>query len=246
MVGSRRAVLGVATLLCAALLACDALLGLGDYGKTSCADVSGESCTDSGEGGYDVKVRDAADASADGDAEADADADADADAPTTVNDAANDGPTPHQIWAHWPMPNPDASIAPDLPDAAELPNQMAYDAGPDGSTTVFDEVTGLTWERSGDAGAGSIDEARAHCATLTLGNGWRLPTRIELVSIVDFTASPAINSTAFPGTHPQEYWTSSAVPSDAGTQQYWTVSFANGLVDNTSGSAQYVRCVQSP
>jgi hypothetical protein len=72
----------------------------------------------------------------------------------------------------------------------------------------------------------------------------RVPTRIELVSLVDFTTQPAINLNAFPGTMAQPFWTSSVVPADAGldaASQYWSVSFADGIVDKTP--AMYVRCV---
>jgi hypothetical protein len=136
------------------------------------------------------------------------------------------------------MPNPDASIAPD--SSTPLPNPMSYDAGVDGS--VLDTVTGLTWEVGSEAASDSTS-AWTYCQTL----GMRLPTRIELVSLVDFTVMPpmpTINRAAFPGTQAMPYWTSSVVWADAGPDaaaQYWSVSFYDGRVTQTPAS--YVRCV---
>ncbi|MGO9834193.1 MAG: DUF1566 domain-containing protein [Polyangiaceae bacterium] len=241
MAGSRGRVAAAAFVLAAAAAGCDALLGLGQFKDVPCAfdcpDARMEAGTpDASDSGVPSDSGDASDAS-DGDASDSADAfDA-----TLVPDALDEfvppeAASPHQTWAHWPMPNPDAAIAPD--SSTLLPNQMAYDAGADGS--ALDTVTGLTWEVGSQAASDYVD-ASNYCQRI----GMRLPTRIELVSLVDFTKSPSIDDSVFPDTQPYAYWTSSVVWADGGPDsavQYWSVSFNDGTVAPAT-QAMYVRCV---
>jgi hypothetical protein len=71
------------------------------------------------------------------------------------------------------------------------------------------EVIGLTWEE-----AGSL--AR---------DGWRLPTRFELYSLVSSTCSPALNGTVFPGMVAPFllYWTSTK-----SRRGVWMINFKSG------------------
>jgi hypothetical protein len=77
------------------------------------------------------------------------------------------------------------------------------------------------------------------------GTGWRLPTRRELRSIVDLRGvSPSIDSSYFPATQANWYWTNDSyapVPADA-----WFVVFFDGssYAGGTSTS-NYVRLVRS-
>jgi hypothetical protein len=234
-----------AVVLCASLAACSEILGIDPVQQAPCGSACEGELPDSG------AVPDATDAGAAGDVftpEGD----------TSTSDAsdadASDGyippgqpvpPGPYQSWAHWPMPNPDAAIAPD--SATPLPHPMAYDAGLDGA--VLDTVTGLLWESSGNNGPMGVDGAWGHCQTL--GAGWRVPTRIELVSLVDFTrAAPAVGAPFASSTQAAYYWTSSVVSIDAGADAaatYWSVSFSDGLVSNQlvdgTVNPQWVRCV---
>ena len=58
---------------------------------------------------------------------------------------------------------------------------------------------------------------------------WRLPTREELQSLVDYTKhNQAIDTERFPDTKSSSYWTSSPAASDPGYA--WIVSFNSGLV----------------
>ncbi|MGA7741315.1 MAG: DUF1566 domain-containing protein [Polyangia bacterium] len=148
------------------------------------------------------------------------------------------------IVARWPMPNPAAS---------GLPNPSSYTDNGDG--TVKDNVTGLVWQKSvASTQVYAWCDAIAYCASLQLaGRTWHLPTRIELLSIVDFLhTSPAIDTTAFPGTPGGKYhWTSSpwVVSQIASKPQYsWIVNFYEGLTSNAGGRtlAEYARCVSSP
>jgi len=148
------------------------------------------------------------------------------------------------IYARWPMPNP---------ASAGLANPASYTDNGDG--TVTDDVTKLVWQKSVTSSqAYSWCDAINYCATLTLaGRTWRLPTRIELLSLVDFTrGNPAINTTAFPGVPGGKYhWTSSpwVVSQIATKPQYsWIVNFSEGLTSNAGDrtQAEYARCVSAP
>lgn len=86
---------------------------------------------------------------------------------------------------------------------------------------VVDEWTGLSWYTL----TGPLkphDEALAHCQFL---GGYRLPTRIELVSLLDFSQdrSTRIDTNAFPHVEPVAYWTNSMYDKDVNF--YWTVDF---------------------
>ena len=108
-------------------------------------------------------------------------------------------------WALWPMPNPAS-----LPG---LPHPANYDTSTPG--VVTDKVTGLMWQRSVDPGTYTWADAKTYCANLALAgfSDWRLPTRIELVSLLDFTVAsgPMIDVSAFPDTPNTNFWTSSRV-----------------------------------
>jgi hypothetical protein len=223
----RAAVAGLAA-LAFALAACDALLGLGKYKDVSCAGDCGSDAEAESSGAFEPDAADAADAAAVYDAALEADAVSAPDVVVDVVPTPESGwptPTAHEIWAHWPMPNPDASIGGD--SSTPLPNPMSYDAGPEGGSPVaFDEVTNLAWYRQ-SASATTYDAAWGACSGL--GSTWRVPTRIELISLVDFTQIPTINPAVFPSVQGDSYWTSSSVPDDSGPAVYWSVSFATGL-----------------
>ena len=129
-------------------------------------------------------------------------------------------------WAGWPMPNDQADVT------VGAPNLESYTDNGDG--TVTDNVTGLMWQQTVPTGTYTWAQALAYCPTLTLANhsDWRLPSRIELVSIVDLgvTSGPMINSTYFPSTPADVFWSSSPLagsPSGA-----WIVDFGNGYTGN--------------
>ena len=252
MATSRRAVAGLAV-IAATVAACDALLSLGDYSKVDCAfncEAGGEGCeTADGAQEATADVLDAGnplDAGDAGDGEASA---VDSAPEAQLGDAAGDAPSNVLRWAQWPMPNPDAAIAPEA--SLLLPYTMGYDAGADGgSTTVLDLVTGLTWWRT-PLVAANIVAATNQCSTVPAGTGWHVPTRIEIVSLIDFTqpsSNPTIDLSTFPGTLPQKFWTSSNVPGDGGAY-YWLVDFYDGLTVTalgSSGAGSYVLCVREP
>jgi hypothetical protein len=229
--------------LAAGLAACDSLLGLGSYSVVPEAGAyeagTSEDATDDvfEVGGFDSTTTDGGDG---GDA-ADVTVQDASDAMVTPDVSLDAAPELNTLWARWPMPNPDAAIAPG--SDAMLPNQMAYDLGDDGgSATAYDMVTKLTWLRA-PGSAQTFAQAASYC----VDNNFQLPTRIQLVSLIDFTRQPTIDTAAFPGVSGGNvFWTSSQVATDTGaTGQYWTISFGTGLTaGSTSQSATQVLCVQ--
>jgi hypothetical protein len=139
--------------------------------------------------------------------------------------------------AAWPMPNPAST---------ELPNPQSYAVGPSGAV-VTDEVTQLEWQREVDTEIRTWADATSYCEQLALdGGGFRLPMRLELLSLVDYTSeAPAIEAEAFPGTPTRYFWTSSRhVDEDS---VVWVVGFGSGpgLVSASDvGSYFPTRCVR--
>jgi hypothetical protein len=118
--------------------------------------------------------------------------------------------------------------------------------------TVIDNVTGLMWQQPADNTSRTWATAGAYCDGLSLAtfSDWRLPSRKELQTLVDYSRpsynrpSPAIDPTAFPGTQASSYWSSTS------EVEYgyfvWSVHFNNGRVGcNSKTYNGYVRCVRS-
>jgi len=97
--------------------------------------------------------------------------------------------------------------------------------------TVTDLATGLVWQRSPGTTLRPRSASAVYCSGLSqAGGGWRLPTRIELLSIVDLGRNPAVDTGAFAyngSTYP--FWTASDFRDTAGYA--WTVSFTYGRND---------------
>jgi hypothetical protein len=151
----------------------------------------------------------------------------------TITNGPSDGISADCQTGGFTMPNP---------PSAGLPNQASYTNNGDG--TVTDNVTGLVWEGSADATTYTQADAEQHCQAKA--GGWRLPTRIELVSLIDFTIAspgPTINGAAFPNATADPFWTSS---SSAATTDYgWNVTFYIGDANlGYNKGASKVRCVR--
>jgi hypothetical protein len=110
---------------------------------------------------------------------------------------------------------------------------------------VKDNQTGLTWQQAVDANTYSSATATTYCTSVSLsGTGWRLPTRAELLTLVDPTqANPAIDPTAFPNTPNADFWSSSPYVGWSGNA--WYVSFNVGSSHGgATSNADRVRCVR--
>jgi hypothetical protein len=123
---------------------------------------------------------------------------------------------------------------------------------------VLDKETGLVWEKVPATGAGiNWWAARDTCANKTVGGrkGWRLPSVVELSSLVD----PANSNPALPTGHPftitppANYWSATTIAGDAGdagdaasVAEAWFVVFGLGNVfdRHKSGTDSQVWCVR--
>ncbi len=112
--------------------------------------------------------------------------------------------------------------------AAQTPQNARYQVNPIVGT-VFDGMTKLTWQRDVNAiPAMSRIDASRYCASLALaGKRWRLPTVVELWSLVDLGhVSPMIDPVAFADTPAENFWSSST---HLGSRDLaWSVGFDAG------------------
>ena len=136
------------------------------------------------------------------------------------------------------MPNPVQS---------GLPNAASYTVTASGNQ-VTDNVTGLVWQRNVASETLTWEQAQRYCACLSIDGlgGWQLPSRIELASLVDWTAqSPSIDANAFPATPDDNFWTASVVTTDPGL--VYLVYFVNGHTTYATEDYTYhARCVRAP
>lgn len=115
------------------------------------------------------------------------------------------------------------------------------------SDVVTDGRTGLRWQRAPSTTTRTWDGAKNYCDGLTLGGfaDWRLPTFIELSSIIDWSRTqPAIDTTFFggpSGSTDGRYWT--ATPSTSTVA--WSRDFYSGARSFTAKTTPLaVRCVR--
>ncbi len=170
---------------------------------------------------------------------------------TVVGDGSSDAPQPKVdasgtqpvSWAQWPMPNYDAGTPTD-----NAP--MGYDAVANG---LQDKITKLVWRHPMPAGSDRASYAKAR--DLCSGE-WRLPSRIELVTLLDLgqptgaKIDPAFKADS--ATVQGVYWTFSEVRSAFGeygadgVRDHWVVDFGGGGLDkrDENGEEAAVRCVK--
>ncbi len=128
---------------------------------------------------------------------------------------------------------------------AGLPNPHSYDTQTPG--VVVDRVTGLIWQRNLPEKFYTFEAAQRQCDGLDLAGhrDWRLPSRIELVSLLDTTRiQPSIDMAAFPSTPIDWFWTSSLSADNPGAAWYVYFYFGYPKTDDKTNSFS-VRCVRS-
>lgn len=150
-----------------------------------------------------------------------------------AEDSSSDaGPELDREWAMWRLP-------PSVPGAGNyaVANGIARD-----------ETTGLEWMQQEGAARITQTEAVSECTSVTLaGGGFRLPTRIELLSLVDYSANGKGMNEAVFGTSSSgvEFW-SSTRDALAPVSRAWFVRFANGESATDLTTAQKaMRCVRA-
>ncbi len=141
-------------------------------------------------------------------------------------------------WSGWVMPNPVRS---------GLPNPMSYTVSASGNA-VTDNVTGLIWQRAVADSTFTWADAKQYCSCLSTDgeSDWRLPSRIELSSIADWTtAHPSIDSVAFPNTPNEAFW-SASVLENGDPDLAWHVDFDSSHTSYTDKLyTHHARCVRA-
>ena len=200
------------------LLACEQIIGLDNFKK--CAPLGNEVC----------------DASLDGDVDADLDA-------SDAGDAIDafvfpDGVSEASSWARWRMDNTALEVQNGAPDAS----QFAFDGSV--PPELLDTVTGLRWVQGPVGHAPNVTAAAAYCS----GLGYRLPTRIEIVTLLDSTQqkAPFIATPFVSFVQPNEsLWTSSYVrPIPQSGLTFWFADLSGGDMKISIPSNVGVLCVR--
>jgi len=102
---------------------------------------------------------------------------------------------------------------------------------------VKDSDTGLMWQKVAETGM-DWEEALAYCEAISIEeyNDWRLPTRKELLSIIDYAKNgDAVTADAFGDTQAAKYWSSTNYSSSdpAIFSWYaWYLDTADGSLDS--------------
>ena len=116
-----------------------------------------------------------------------------------------------------------------------------YEAG---VRSIEDRRSRLVWARSPAPSLLTYTGAEAYCLALVSdGGGWRMPTLMELQTLVDVRAhDPAVDPAFDEVPVDASYWSSTGA-SPAGT--YWTLSFVDGSMSSPYASSMLrVRCVK--
>jgi len=128
-------------------------------------------------------------------------------------------------------------------DGAYIRNPLSYTDNGDG--TVTDNNTGLIWQQTDNGNSYNWNSAVTACGSLAAG--FRLPTKKELLTIVNYEITypgPAIDS-KFKNTRSTFYWSSTT--SAANSAHAWGVNFSFGSVYvYYKDSALPIRCVKDP
>jgi hypothetical protein len=113
-----------------------------------------------------------------------------------------------------------------------------------GDGTILDASTGLTWQKDTPDGYFSFEEAKKYAEAFDLsGKGWRIPTRMELLGIVDHEKTNPCISEVFGKTFLDWYWTSTLF--SGRSSNAWSVDFSYGNSGNYDVTNDYrVRCVR--
>jgi hypothetical protein len=177
------------------------------------------------------------DASIDGDLDANADAsDASSDA-VVIPDAASEASS----WARWRMENTQTEVKNGATDAS-------LSSFADGGTILQDGVTKLVWKTQLGIAA-SVDDAAKFCASI----GGRLPTRVEMATLLDSTRpgkpyiTPAFDAIVTPdaGPPPPALWTSSYHRPLDTPIHFWFADLSTGdMLQTTQTLGTGVLCIQ--
>ena len=107
-----------------------------------------------------------------------------------------------------------------------------------GDGTVTDIATGLMWQQT-TSDSMNWENALSYCENLVLSeyDDWRLPSLMELQTIVDYSKSPAIDTNYFPTTLSSYHWSSTT--NVGSNSKAWVVNFGAGDGNNYDKSNGY-------
>ncbi len=139
---------------------------------------------------------------------------------------------------------------PNMPgeDADYVINPMSFADNGDG--TLTDNNTHLMWQKIDDNVLRTKEEAKAYCEGLSLGlypggfyPDWRLPSKKELLSIIDFGVYNPALSASFLAADSAPYWTDTEYKD--GTAMAWNLDFFMGHADGHAVTTNALsRCVR--
>jgi len=111
---------------------------------------------------------------------------------------------------------------------------------------VTDHATGLQWQDDANPQFMTWSAARTYCTQRNVnGTGWRLPTKRELETLVDYSQSgSAIDATFTNMAGNYTYWSSTPYRGDA--TKVGVVTYHNGYSQShkSKSDTSYVRCVK--
>jgi len=99
------------------------------------------------------------------------------------------------------------------------------------------------WQQSDDNTTYMWSGASSFCGGLDLAGytDWRLPHKNELEGLISGTVAPTIDTSFFPGTESNYYWTSD----NDSNSDYYAVDFSDGSTSiRGNTNSYYVRCVR--
>jgi PKD repeat protein len=111
---------------------------------------------------------------------------------------------------------------------------------------VKDNNTGLFWQKNMPSAVYTWQGATDYCVSLVLDglSGWRLPTHLELLTLVDYSLrEPAINSQVFPTDPYAMFWSSSSGETIWNEKKYLNIEFGDSYYRGTNNVLN-VRCVR--
>jgi hypothetical protein len=108
-----------------------------------------------------------------------------------------------------------------------------------GDGTITDTSTGLMWQKDDAKNTYTWEQSKIYCDNLTLSGytDWRLPTRNELQTLINYRCfnpaismsfTPSFRNSYFPGTAMSHYWTSTT--NATSDEVAWYVNFKYGVV----------------
>ncbi|MBN2894263.1 MAG: DUF1566 domain-containing protein [Campylobacterales bacterium] len=158
------------------------------------------------------------------------------------------------LFADHPLPKTGQTATYATGDDGNYTSGLAPSFTTNADGTITDNTFGLMWQNSYADNGGNVPVvnhagAITYCDALTLAGhaDWRLPTRRELKSLVDYAKpypGPVIHDAFVSTTRTDDwYWSSTTYAAD--TSGAWLVDFDDGTDFATYESySYYVRCVR--